>query len=65
MFNRAALLYNYPVKDALDINSVVQAINNRNRLVIVVSSSAPAARFAFFAYQAYSESSGLADVVDS
>lgn len=65
MFNRAALLYNYPVKDALDINSVVQAINNKDRLVIVVSSAAPAARFAFFGYRAYSESSSIADVVDS
>lgn len=66
MFNRATLLFNYPGKDTLDINSVVQAINNKNRLVFVVSSTAvPAARFAFFGYQAYSESSNIADVVDS
>lgn len=66
MFNRATLLFNYPRKDALNINSVVQAINNKNRLVFVVSITAvPAARFAFFGYQAYSESSNIADVVDS
>lgn len=66
MFNRATLLFNYPGKDTLDINSVVQGINNKNRLVFVVSSTAvPAARFAFFGYQAYSESSNIADVVDS
>lgn len=51
MFNRATLMFNYPGKDALDINSVVQAINNKNRLVFVVSSTAiPAKRFAFFGY---------------